>query len=171
MPTPAPDCHPIFTKNRPVMALRDDINNALKEAMKSKNERGVSTLRMVNSTIKNADIEARGSGKGPLSDAELLSVLQKMIKQRHESVELYEKGGRPELAAGEREEIAIISAYLPKQMTDQEIHDTIGSLVKEVGATAMKDMGKVMAAIKERYAGKLDVAKASAAVKKMLSGG
>ena len=94
-----------------------------------------------------------------------------MIKQRHESVELYEKGGRPELAAQEREEITIISAYLPKQLTDQEIHDTIGALVKEVGAVAMKDMGKVMAAIKERYAGKLDVAKASAAVKKMLSGG
>ena len=151
--------------------LRDDINNAVKEAMKAKNERKLSTLRMVNSTIKNADIDARGQGKPPLSDADLLGVFQKMIKQRQESVELYDKGGRAELAAQEREEIAIISHYLPRQMTDQEIHDTIGALVKEVGASAMKDMGKVMAAIKERYAGKLDVAKASAAVKKMLSGG
>ena len=151
--------------------LRDNINDALKTAMKGGDTRRVSTLRLVNSALKNADIEARGQGKGPLSDEDLLSLLQKMIKQRHESVELYEKGGRPELAAQEREEITIISGYLPKQMTDQEIHDTIGALLKEVGATAMKDMGKVMAAIKERYAGKLDVAKASAAVKKMLSGG
>jgi uncharacterized protein YqeY len=151
--------------------LRDNINDALKTAMKAGDARRVSTLRLVNSALKNADIEARGQGKGPLSDEDLLSLLQKMIKQRHESVELYEKGGRPELAAQEREEITIISGYLPKQMTDQEIHDTIGALVKEVGATAMKDMGKVMSAIKDRYAGKLDVAKASAAVKKMLSGG
>ena len=151
--------------------LRDNINNALKDAMKAGESRRVSTLRLVNSSIKNADIEARGQGKGPLSDEELLSLLQKMIKQRHESVELYDKGGRPELAAQEREEIAIISTYLPRQMTDQEIHDTIGALIKETGASAMKDMGRVMAAIKERYAGKLDVAKASAAVKKLLSGG
>ncbi len=151
--------------------LRDNINDALKTAMKAGDARRVSTLRLVNSALKNADIEARGQGKGPLSDEDLLSLLQKMIKQRHESVELYEKGGRPELAAQEREEITIISHYLPRQMTDQEIHDTIGALVKEVGASAMKDMVKVMAAIKERYAGKLDVTKASAAVKKMLSGG
>src|SRR3954463_765618 len=150
--------------------LRDDINNALKDAMKAGDARRVSTLRMVNATLKNADIEARGQGKPALTDDDVLGVLQKMIKQRHESGKLYEKGGRPELAAQEREEITIISAYLPKQMTDQEIHDTIGALVKETGASAMKDMGKVMAAIKERYAGKLDVAKASAAVKKMLSG-
>ena len=151
--------------------LRDDINNALKAAMKAGEAHRVSTLRMVNSTLKNADIEARGQGKPALSDEDALGVLQKMIKQRHESVELYEKGGRPELAAQEREEITIISHYLPRQMTDQEIHDTIGALLKETGASAMKDMGKVMAALKERYAGKLDFAKASGAVKKLLSGG
>jgi uncharacterized protein YqeY len=151
--------------------LRDDINNALKHSMKAGEARRVSTLRMINSTLKNADIEARGQGKPALTDEEALGVLQKMIKQRHESVELYEKGGRPELAAQEREEITIISHYLPRQMTDQEIHDTIGALLKETGATAMKDMGRVMAAMKERYAGKLDFAKASGAVKKMLSGG
>jgi uncharacterized protein YqeY len=151
--------------------LRENINNALKDAMKAGEARRVSTLRMVNSTLKNADIEARGQGKPALSDEEALGVLQKMIKQRHESVELYEKGGRPELAAQEREEIAIISHYLPRQMTDQEIHDTIGALLKETGATAMKDMGRVMAALKERYAGKLDFSKASGAVKKILGGG
>jgi uncharacterized protein YqeY len=151
--------------------LRDDINNALKGAMKAGDTRRVSTLRLVNSALKNADIEARGQGKPALSDEDLLSLLQKMIKQRHESVELYEKGGRPELAAQEREEITIISKYLPAQMTEHEISETISALLKETGASAMKDMGKVMAALKERYAGKLDFSKASAAVKKMLSGG
>ena len=94
-----------------------------------------------------------------------------MIKQRQESVELYEKGGRADLVAQEQDEIAIISAYLPKQMSEAEIGTVIAALVKETGATGMKDMGKVMAAIKERYAGKLDIGKASAAVKKLLSGG
>jgi uncharacterized protein YqeY len=101
--------------------LRDDINNAVKDAMRAKDERKLSTLRMVNSTIKNADIAARGEGKPPLTDADLLGVFQKMIKQRQESVELYDKGGRAELAAQEREEIAIISAYLPKQMSDDDV--------------------------------------------------
>ena len=151
--------------------LRDDINNSLKGAMKAGDAPRVSTLRMVNSTIKNADIEARGQGKPPLTDEELLSLLQKMIKQRQESVELYQKGGRADLVAQEQGEIDIISGYLPAQMSETEIVNVIGALVKETGATAMKDMGKAMAAIKERYAGKLDVGKASAAVKKLLSGG
>ena len=153
------------------MALRDDINNALKEAMKAKNERGVSTLRMVNSTIKNADIEARGAGKGPLSDGELLTVLQKMIKQRQESVELYEKGGRPELAAAEREEVAIITAYLPKQMSDDDVKKAISDAIAETGAAGMKDMGKVIGALKAKFAGQMDFAKASGLVKAQLSGG
>ena len=151
--------------------LRDDINNALKGAMKAGEARRVSTLRLVNSTIKNADIDARGQGKPALSDDDLLSVLQKMIKQRQESAELYEKGGRPELAAQENEEIAIISGYLPQQMSDIEAGSVIQSLVHEINAQTMKDMGRVMAALKERYAGKLDFTKASAAVKKALSGG
>ena len=151
------------------MALRDDINNALKEAMKSKNERGVSTLRMVNSTIKNADIEARGGGKGPLSDGELLTLLQKMIKQRQESVELYDKGGRAELAAQEREEIAVISAYLPKQMSEHEVKVAISAAVAETGAAGIKDMGKVIAALKAKYTGQMDFAKASGLVKAALS--
>jgi len=149
--------------------LRDDINNALKQAMKAHDERRVSTLRMVNSTLKNADIEARGQGKGPLTDDESKSLLQKMIKQRQESVELYEKGNRPELAAQEREEIAIIAAHLPKQMSDAEAQAAIAAVIKDVGAASMKDMGKVMAALKERHVGEMDFSKASGLVKGLLS--
>ncbi len=150
--------------------LRDDINNAVKEAMKAKDERKLSTLRMVNATIKNADIEARGNGKPPLSDAELLGVFQKMIKQRQEAVELYDKGGRAELAAQEREEIAIISAYLPKQMSDDDVKTAIAEAIAETGAGGMKDMGKVIAALKAKYTGQMDFAKASGLVKAALSG-
>jgi uncharacterized protein YqeY len=150
--------------------LREDINNALKDAMKAGDKRQVSTLRLVNSALKNADIEARGQGKPALGDDDLLSLLQKMIKQRQESVELYEKGGRAELAAQEREEIAIIAAYLPKQMSEAETKAAIADVVKDIGAVGMKDMGKVMAALKERYAGKMDFGKASPIVKSLLVG-
>ncbi len=152
-----------------VAVLRDDINNALKEAMKAKDERRVSTLRLVNSTFKNADIEARGTGK-TLSEADLLPVLQKMIKQRQESKELYEKGGRPELAQQEADEIAIISAYLPKQMSDAEMSDAIDAAIQETGAASMKDMGKVVGALKAKFAGQMDFAKASGLVKGKLGG-
>ena len=150
--------------------LRDDINNALKEAMKAKNERAVSTLRMVNSTLKNADIEARGAGKPPLGDAEVVGVLQKMIKQRQESVELYEKGGRADLVKQEQDEIAIISGYLPKQMSEAAMAAAIDAAIKETGAAGMKDMGKVIGALRAKYAGQMDMAKASAVVKAKLSG-
>lgn len=148
--------------------LRDDINNALKEAMKAKNERAVSTLRMVNSTLKNADIEARGQSKPPLGDAEVLSVLQKMIKQRQESVELYKKGNRADLVQQEEEEITIISGYLPKQMSDAEMAAAIEAAIKETGAAGMKDMGKVIGALRGKYAGQMDMAKASGMVKAKL---
>jgi hypothetical protein len=148
--------------------LRDDINNALKEAMKAKNERAVSTLRMVNSSLKNADIEARGAGKPALGDAEVLPLLQKMIKQRQESVELYQKGNRPDLMKQEQEEIAIISAYLPKQMSDAEMTSAIEAAIKDTGAAGMKDMGKVIGALKGQYAGQMDMAKASGMVKAKL---
>jgi uncharacterized protein len=150
--------------------LRDDINKALTEAMKARNERAVSTLRMVNSTLKNADIEARGAGKPPLGDAEVLPLLQKMIKQRQESVELYKKGGRDDLVKQESEEIAIISAYLPKQMSDAEMTSAIDAAIKDTGAAGMKDMGKVIGALRGKYAGQMDMAKASAAVKAKLAG-
>ena len=150
--------------------LRDDINNAVKEAMKAKEERKLSTLRMVNSTIKNADIDARGQGKPPLSDDDLLGVFQKMIKQRQESVELYDKGGRADLATQERDEIAVIQAYLPKQMSDDDMKGAIAAVIKETGAASMKDMGKVVAALKAKYAGQMDFGKASGLVKAALQG-
>ena len=149
--------------------LRDDINNAVKEAMKAKEERKLSTLRMVNSTIKNADIEARGQGKPPLPDADLLGVLQKMIKQRQEAAELYDKGGRAELAAQEREEIAVITSYLPKQMSDDEVKAAISAAITETSAAVMKDMGKVIGALKAKYTGQMDFAKASSLVKAALT--
>jgi len=150
--------------------IRDDINNALKEAMKAKNERAVSTLRMVNSTLKNADIEARGAGKPALGDAEILAALQKMIKQRQESVELYKKGGRDDLVKQEQEEIAVISAYLPKQMSDDEMRAAIAAAVAETGASGMKDMGKVIGLLRTKYAGQMDMGKASGLVKSALAG-
>jgi uncharacterized protein len=150
--------------------LRDDINNDLKLAMKAKDERRVSTLRLVNSALKNADIEARGHGASPLGDDELRSLLQKMIKQRHEAVELYDKGGRAELAAQEREEIAIISAYLPKQMSEADVKVAIAAAIAETGAAGMKDMGKVIGVLKTKFAGQMDFAKASGLVKSALTG-
>ena len=149
--------------------LRDELNNALKEAMKAKNQRRISTLRLINAGIKNADIEARGQGKEALGDDALLGLLQKMIKQRQESAELYEKGGRPELAQQEREEIGIISGFLPQQMSDLEAGSVIQQIVHEINAQGLKDMGRTMTALKERFAGKMDFAKASARVKELLS--
>jgi len=150
--------------------LRDDINAHVKEAMKARDERRLSTLRMVNSTIKNADIEARGQGKPPLGDAEVLALLQKMIKQRQESVALYEKGGRAELAAQERAEIAVIEGYLPQQMTEDEVKAAITAAIAETGAAGMKDMGKVIGVLRGQYAGRMDFGKASALVKAALAG-
>ena len=148
--------------------IRDDINKALTEAQKAKNERTVSTLRMVNYTLKNADIEARTTGK-PLGDAEVLSILQKMIKQRQESVEMYKKGARPDLVKQEEEEIAVISAYLPKQMSDAEVSAAIDAAIAETGAAGMKDMGKVIGILRAKYAGQMDFGKASGLVKAKLT--
>ena len=149
--------------------LRNTLNEALKDAMKSQDKRRVSTLRLVNAAIKNADIDARGQGKEALADDALHGVLQKMIKQRQESAELYDKGGRPELAVQEREEIEIILSYLPQQLSDLEAGSIIQALVHEINAQGLKDMGRTMAALKERFAGKMDFAKASAKVKELLS--
>ena len=148
--------------------LRDKINDSVKTAMKAQDKPRLSTLRLVNSSLKNADIEARGQGKEPLADEDILGLLQKMIKQRQESVELYDKGGRADLAGAEREEIAIISSFLPKQLTDDEIKAAIAEAVKETGAASVKDMGKVMGALKQRYTGKMDFAKAGGLVKGQL---
>ncbi|HVY58665.1 MAG TPA: GatB/YqeY domain-containing protein [Xanthobacteraceae bacterium] len=150
--------------------LRDEINNAMKQALKAQDKRRVSTLRMVSAAIKDRDIEARGAGKGQATEDELLGLLQKMIKQRQESLDIYQKAGRTDLATQEREEIEIISGYLPRQMSDDEARAAITGVVKDIGASGMKDMGKVMAALKERYAGQMDFAKASGLVKGLLAG-
>jgi hypothetical protein len=150
--------------------LRDQINDAVKTAMKAQDKLRLSTLRMVNSAIKNADIEARGGGKGPLPDGDILGLLQKLIKQRQESVELYDKGGRAELADQERAEIEIIKSFLPQQLSEADTKAAIAEVIAQTGAAGMKDMGKVIAALKERYAGKMDFGKASALVKGMLTG-
>src|SRR4029077_15570437 len=116
--------------------------------MKARDEHRVSTLRMMNAAIQNADIAAQGEGKPVLNEAELMALFQKMIKQRQESVEMYDKGARPELAAKERAEIEIISAYLPKQMSDAEAGHAISALLQELNAETMKDMGRAMAALR-----------------------
>jgi uncharacterized protein YqeY len=149
--------------------LRDDINNTLKDAMKARDERRVSTLRLMNAAIKDKDIEARGLGKPALSDEDLLAVFQKMVKQRQESAELYDKGGRQDLVDQEKAEIEIITAYLPKQMSEDEMKAAIAAAVQEAGAATIKDMGKVIGALKAKYTGQMDFAKASGLVKGLLS--
>ena len=146
--------------------LRDDINNALKEAMKAGQARRVSTLRLINAEILKR--ETSGAERTKLGDADILDVMAKMIKQRQESLDIYEKAGRTELAAQEREEIEIISAYLPKQMSDVEAGEAISALIKELEAATLKDMGRTMAALKQRFSGRMDFSKAGAQVKKLL---
>jgi uncharacterized protein len=153
-----------------IAVLRDKINEAVKGAMKAQEKLKLSTLRLVNAAIKNADIEAQMARKPALTDDDILRVLQKMVKQRQDSVAAYEQGGRKELADQERGEIEIIKAFLPQQLSDAETKDAIAAAIKDTGAAGMKDMGRVMAALKERHAGKMDFGKASALVKGMLAG-
>lgn len=153
------------------MALRDDINSAVKEAMKAKDTKRLGTLRLINAAFKDRDIAARTADSRELSsDDDLLGLLAKMIKQREDSITAYEAGGRPELAQNERDEIAIIREFMPKQMDEAEAKAAIAAVVSEVGATSVKDMGKVMAALKQRYSGQMDFGKASAQVKAALEG-
>jgi uncharacterized protein YqeY len=149
-------------------AMRDKINDDLKTAMKAGEKDRVGTLRLINSAIKSADIDARPSGKDKISDADILSVLAKMVKQRRDSIEQFNAGGRPELAAKEAAEITVIEGYLPKQMSDVEAKAAIAAVVKETGAAGPKEMGKVMAALKAKYAGQMDFGKASALTKDLL---
>ena len=150
--------------------LRDKINDGMKGAMKAQDKLRTSTLRLVNAAIQNADIEARTAGKQPLTDDEVLGLMQKLIKQRQEAVELYTKGGRQELADQERQEIKIIQGFLPQQMGEPEMKAAISEVIKQEGATSVKDMGKVMAALKSAYAGRMDFGKASGVVKGLLAG-
>jgi len=148
--------------------MREKINDDLKTAMKAGEKDRVGTLRLINAAIKSADIDARPSGKDKVDEAGVLAVLTKMIKQRRDSIEQFVAGGRQELADKEAAEIKVIEAYLPKQMDVAEAKAAIAAAIAEVGAASQKDMGKVMAALKARYAGQMDFGKASAAVKELL---
>ena len=149
--------------------IRDDIKAALFTAMKGGDKPRTATLRLIQSSLKNRDIELRGASAPVDDDVTVSEVLQKMIKQRRESVALYEQGGRQELADAETAEIAVIEGFLPRQMSEEEAKAAIDAVVAETGAASVKDMGKVMAALKERHAGQMDMAKASGLVKARLS--
>ena len=151
--------------------IRDKIGQALKDAMRAKDEVKTTTLRMVNAAIKQKDIDvARARGDQHISQDEVLNLLQSLIKSRRESIELYKQGGRQDLVDKEGTEIGVIEQFLPKQMNEEETRAVIRDLVASLGATSVKDMGKVMAALKSKYAGQLDMSKASAAVKDVLTG-
>ena len=150
--------------------IRDDIKAALVSAMKGGDKDQVGTLRMLEAAIKNRDIELRTATQKPDDDALVTEVMQKMIKQRRESAELYEKGNRHELAAIETREIATLERFLPKQMSEDEARTAIAAVIAELGATSMKDMGRVMAEVKTRHATSIEPAKASALVKALLAG-
>ncbi len=149
--------------------LRSRLTEALKTAMKAKDERAVSTVRMILARLKERDIEVRPKGNPHgISDKEMVAMMQDMIKQRRESIELYEKGGRPELARKEREEIAVIESFLPRQLSEEEMGQAIRQVIGEVGASGIKDMGRVMAKLRERYADSMDFTKASGVVRAQL---
>lgn len=149
--------------------LRARFTEGLKDAMRAKSERAVGTLRLIIAALKDRDIAARGKGNHDgISDEEIAQMLHSMIKTRRESITLYEQGNRLELAEQEREEIAIIETFLPKQLGEAEVTAAIQAAIKEVGAAGIKDMGKVMAVLKAKHAGKMDFSKASAAVKQLL---
>jgi uncharacterized protein len=151
--------------------MRERFTQDMKDAMKAGDKRRLSTVRLVQAALKDKDIEARGAGRGQASDEDILGLLQKMIKQRQESAGIYEDAGRAELAAQEREEAAIIAAYLPQQMNEAEMRAAITTAIAEIGAGSVKDMGKVIGALRGRYAGQMDFGKASALVKEMLPKG
>lgn len=149
--------------------IRDDIKAALVEAMKARDERRVGALRMMQAAIKNKDIELRTAEKLPEDDVIVAEVLTKMAKQRRESIEMYVAGNRPELADAERAELGVIESFLPQQMSPAEAETTVRALIEELGAQGPKDMGRVMAALKERFAGQIDMTRASMMVKQALN--
>jgi uncharacterized protein YqeY len=153
------------------MMLRDDVSAELKDAMRAKNTVKTATLRLILAAIKDRDIAARTDGvfEG-IGEDEVLKVLQTMVKQRRESIKMYEQGNRPELAAQEAQEIAIIQSFLPEQMDDQEIEAAVTAVIKEIEANSLKDMGTSMGLLRERYSGRMDFGKASAILKSLLIG-
>ena len=148
--------------------MRETITAALKHATKAQDKRRMSTLRLISAAIKDRDIAARTAGKGEATDAELLDLLAKMIKQREESEKIYAEAGRAELAKQEGEEVAIIREFLPVQLSEADVQKAVADAIAQAGAASVKDMGKVMAALKASYAGQMDFAKASALVKQKL---
>ncbi|NNG02527.1 MAG: GatB/YqeY domain-containing protein [Inquilinus sp.] len=150
--------------------LRPRINEALTKAIKAKEKRAVSTLRLIVAAVKDRDIAARGKGvMDGIGDDEIMSLLQTMIRQRHDSVALYEQGGRLDLAEGEREEVEIIRRFLPEQMDEGSMRAAVSAVIADIDAKGIKDMGRTMAALRSRYAGRMDFAKASGMVKKVLA--
>jgi uncharacterized protein len=149
--------------------MRDALDTALKTAMKAQDKRRVATLRLIAAAIKDRDIAGRASGKDRVSDDEILQLMSKMIKQREESARLYADGDRPDLATQEREEIEIIREFLPRQLGESEVAALVDAAIAEVGATGVRDLGKVMAILKERHPGRMDFAKASGIAKNRLA--
>ena len=149
--------------------IREQIKEKLIAAMKAKDEKTTGTLRLINAAIKDKDIDVRAKGvTDGIDDAGVMSLLQSMIKQRRESIDMYTKGGRADLAAGEQAEIDLIQSFLPQQMSEDEIRTALDGIIAETGATSIKDMGKVMGVLKTKYAGRLDMGKASSLIKTVL---
>ena len=149
--------------------LRDRFTDELKTAMKAGDKTRLSTIRLIQAALKDRDIEARGQGKGPISDEEILALLPKMVKQRQESIAIYDANGRPELAAGERDEVAVLADFLPQPLGEAEVAAAIDAAIAETGAGSVKDMGRVIAALRAQHAGRMDFGKASGLVKERLS--
>jgi len=152
------------------MSLRDKLNADLKEAMKAGEKRKLATIRLMNSAIKDKDINSRTDGheSALTPDSGLVELFAKMVKQRQDSIAAYDQGGRPELAQQEREEMEIIQSYMPKQLSEEETREAVKAIIAATGASSVKDMGKVMAELKAKYAGQLDMAKAGGVVKALL---
>jgi uncharacterized protein YqeY len=151
--------------------MRDRFTTEMKEALKAGNKRKLGTVRLIQAALKDKDIEARGAGREKATDDEILVLLQKMIKQRQESIAIYEQAGRQELAQQEREEAEVIASFLPQQMGEGETRTAIEAAIAETGASSIKDMGKVIGSLRARYAGRMDFAKVSAIVKDLLPKG
>lgn len=151
------------------MSIREEITNQLKDAMINKNTNLVNTLRLIKASIKDKDIIAKGNGKGEITDQEIISVLQTMIKQRKASIDMYLSGNREDLVKKEESEIEIISNFLPDQLSSQEIETIINELIKSSGASSIKNIGNVMKLIKEKYEGRIDLGVASKLIKEKLS--
>ena len=150
--------------------LRSELNDALKQSLKAKESSAVSTLRLILAALKDRDIAARGNGNcDAIGEDEILEMLHKMVRQRRDSIDLYEQGGRPELAEKEQREIELIQRFLPKPLGEEEIKGAVGDVISELDATTIKDMGRVMGALKARFAGRMDFGKASAMVKQRLA--